>query len=263
MAKIFCFSGTGNSLYAAKKIAAGIGAEVLPMRDYGEIDDEVIGFVFPVYFWGLPLTVDKFLDNIHISNKSVYVFAVASYGGFAAGVVGGVKKKMSRQGVKLSYGKSVKMGENYGPAFNARDSDSIWSRADAELDKIISDIKNRKTNPIFPNTFINEMVHGSYPPIKTDCGSLFSADGCVGCGLCEQLCPNRNITIRNGVPVFGSSCELCLSCLNNCPENAIDYNNSTKGKERYKNRRISVSELIGFTGSERKNDGQIIQKTEP
>ncbi len=255
MAKIFCFSGTGNSLYAAKKIAEGIGAEVLPMRDHGEINDDLIGFVFPVYFWGLPLTVDRFLDNIRITNKSAYVFAVASYGGFAAGVVGAIGKKLSRQGVKLSYGKSVKMGENYIPAFNARDNDSIWSGADKRLDKIVADIKRRKTNSVFPYTFINKAVHGSYPPLKTDCGSLFSVEGCIGCGLCERLCPNENIRIKDGAPVFGSSCELCLSCLNNCPQNAIDYNNSTKGKERYKNRRVSVNELIEFTGSERKNDG--------
>lgn len=242
--KIFCFSGTGNSLYAAKKIAAGIGAEVLPMKDGGELADDVIGFVFPVYFWGLPLTVDRFLDNIRITNKSAYVFAVASYGGFAAGVVGAVGKKLSRQGVKLSYGKSVKMGENYIPAFTARDSDSIWSGADEKLDQIVSDIKNRKTNSVLPYTFINKAVHGSYPPLKRDCGSLFSTEGCVGCGLCEQLCPNRNITIKDSVPVFGSNCELCLGCLNYCPKNAIDFDNSTKGKARYKNRRISANELI-------------------
>lgn len=249
MAKIFCFTGTGNSLYAAKRIAAGIDADIFPMREFVDLTDDVIGFVFPVYFWGLPLTVERFLENIRITNKSAYIFAVADYGGFAAGVTGAVGKKLSRHGVKLSYGNSVKMGENYIPAFSARDSDKLRRAADTRLDGIISDIKGRKTNSVLPYTFINKAVHGGYPPLKQNCGSLFSVHGCIGCGLCARICPNQNITIKDGAPVFGESCELCLGCLNNCPENAIEYGSSTKGKARYKSRLVTAGELAEFIGA--------------
>ncbi len=70
MAEIFCFSGTGNSLYAAKKIAAGIDADIFPMRECGDLTGDVIGFVFPVYVLVFPLTVDIFLDNIRSTIKS-------------------------------------------------------------------------------------------------------------------------------------------------------------------------------------------------
>lgn len=106
------------------------------MRECGDLTGDVIGFVFPVYFWGLPLTVERFLDNIRITNKSAYVFAVADYGGYAAGVIGAVGKKLSRMGLKLSYGNSVKMGENYIPAFSARDSDKLRRGRKAGQDNI-------------------------------------------------------------------------------------------------------------------------------
>lgn len=83
VAVIYCFSGTGNSLYAANKISAEINAEVVNMKSVGECDADVIGIVFPVYFWGLPKTVERFLGDIRITNKNAYIFAVITYGGLA------------------------------------------------------------------------------------------------------------------------------------------------------------------------------------
>ena len=56
MATIYCFSSIGNSLYAAKKISERIGAGLVSMtKSFGRCNDDTIGFVFPVYFWGLPM----------------------------------------------------------------------------------------------------------------------------------------------------------------------------------------------------------------
>lgn len=235
MNTIFCFSGTGNSLYAANKIAAEINAEVDNMKSGGECNADVIGMVFPVYFWGLPKTVERFLGDVRITNKSAYIFAVVTYGGFAVGVDGAVNELLKKQGVKLSYSAKVKMVENYLPGFKVNDSKALWQKTDSTLDRIISDIKRRAVSRITPYTAVNRAVHKSYPPLKTDCGKLFSVDGCRQCTACVHVCPNNNITMENGSPKFGSNCELCMGCVHICPADAIDYNNQTQGKKRYKN----------------------------
>ncbi|MDR1278869.1 MAG: 4Fe-4S ferredoxin, partial [Treponema sp.] len=54
---IFCFSGTGNSLNAAKVISENIeNCEIVPMNNDFIITKEYdkIGFVFPCYWFGLP-----------------------------------------------------------------------------------------------------------------------------------------------------------------------------------------------------------------
>ncbi len=52
MATIFYFTSTGNSLNAARRIAEAINAQILPMREeYAVCDDDVIGLVFPNYYW--------------------------------------------------------------------------------------------------------------------------------------------------------------------------------------------------------------------
>lgn len=246
MAKIFCFSGTGNSLYAARKIAAEIGAEVCNMRGIAECGDDVIGFVFPTYFWGLPRSVDCFLDNLVITNKSAYIFSVTAYGGFSSGVSGAVDKKLKKQGLRLSYGAKVKMVENYLPGFKVNDSDELWKRSDSALDAIILDLKSRVHNKPQAYTILNKLAQSVYPPNVGNCAENFTTNGCKSCGLCEKVCPNGNITLENGAPKFGEKCEICLACLNVCPVDAIDYGKSTRGKKRYKSRRITAQELVEF-----------------
>ncbi len=53
---------------------------------------------------------------------------------------------------------------------------------------------------------------------------LFKVDArtCTSCGLCTELCPQKNITEDpNGHPVWGRQCLLCLTCQMKCPEEAI------------------------------------------
>lgn len=248
MAVIFCFSGTGNSLYAAKKIAASIGADVKNMRDprtVGAVNDEVIGFVFPTYFWGLPKSVRRFIGKLQIENKNAYIFAVTTYGGFSAGVCDAVNVLIKKNGVKLSYSAKVKMVENYLPGFESNDSDELWEKSDKALDKVISEISARKKVSAAPYTVLNGLAQKAYPSNKPGCADKFSVEGCKNCGICAKICPNGNIKLENGVPVFGDKCDLCLACLNNCPADAIEYGKS-RGKKRYKNRRVSVDELIEF-----------------
>ncbi len=246
MAKIFCFSGTGNSLYAARKIAAAINAEVCNMRTPEECDDDVIGLVFPTYFCGLPKSVDCFLDNIRITDKNAYIFSVTAYGGFSVGVNGAVNRKLDKHGLKLSYGAKVIMVGNFLPIFNVNDSDKLWKRSDSVLDAIAVNIKNRARNSSVAYTIFNMIAHKAYPPNKGSCAENFTVNGCKSCKLCERVCPNDNIMLENGAPKFGEKCDLCLACLNVCPADAIDYGKSTRGKKRYKNRRITAEELVEF-----------------
>jgi Fe-S-cluster-containing hydrogenase component 2 len=87
---------------------------------------------------------------------------------------------------------------------------------------------------IFPRlyTFITYPVykHGR----KT--GKFTVNDNCVGCGLCEKICPLKAIRIENEKPVWQSpQCELCLGCLHRCPKQAINFGGQTAKNGRYVN----------------------------
>ena len=44
---------------------------------------------------------------------------------------------------------------------------------------------------------------------------------CIGCGLCERLCPMGNIAVKNGIAVSSDKCTMCYRCISKCPEQVI------------------------------------------
>lgn len=80
---ILYFSGTGNSLYVAKKLAELTGDTAVPISAIHErcqrIQDRIIGFVFPVYFGDLPEPVQDFIRQVRFQ-KSTYFYGIATCG---------------------------------------------------------------------------------------------------------------------------------------------------------------------------------------
>ena len=72
---IFYFTGTGNSLYAAKKLADA-GEEIVSVVEavrsrsfhYTLKEDEKLGFVFPVYFYTVSDPVLELVRNLTVEN---------------------------------------------------------------------------------------------------------------------------------------------------------------------------------------------------
>ena len=246
MATIFCFTSTGNSLYTAKKLTEKTGGNVLPMRRGAvHCDDDVIGFVFPNYFWGIPRMVERFISGMQITNKAAYVFAVLTCGGPGFGELGIVKTLVSAKGFPLSYGIRLISVTNYLPEYTPTDSETIRRRVDGEIVRIAEAINNRKTNRIAAFSVINKMIHNAYP--NESCDLHFTvASTCTGCMTCQKVCPASNITVCENKPAFHHTCEHCLACLHNCPVQAIDWKQKTQGKARYRNAGIPLNELIAF-----------------
>lgn len=80
---IFYFSATGNSLNIARNIADKLGnCELIPIakairNEKISTNTSRIGFIFPVFAWGMPRIVEEFVNKLNINNNA-YIFAVAS-----------------------------------------------------------------------------------------------------------------------------------------------------------------------------------------
>ena len=77
---IYYFSGTGNSHYVAEVLSKSLQDTMQSIESaQGIKQDEMIGIVTPVYFFGLPDIVKDFLERLSVSSKS-YLYLVVTYG---------------------------------------------------------------------------------------------------------------------------------------------------------------------------------------
>lgn len=67
---------------------------------------------------------------------------------------------------------------------------------------------------------------------------------CIGCGLCEKVCPVKNITIHEQKPVFGDNCQQCMACIQWCPKRAIDYKDIAGKRKLYHHRDVAIKDII-------------------
>jgi ferredoxin len=231
-------------------LADNIGGQVKPMNNGAvQIPDDVIGFVVPVYFWGLPRLVERFLSEVKITNENAYVFGVITSGGPEFGVLGRLKKLLQQKDIRLKYGVRLISVSNYLPEFSPKDSFELRQRIDGGILRISDAINKRKTNRVKGYGVVNKIIHGFMPGEGSD-RHFTVASTCTGCRTCQKVCPANNIAMKAGKPDFRHKCEHCLACVHNCPARAIDWKRNTKGKDRYRNAGITLNDLISFSGQD-------------
>ena len=70
------------------------------------------------------------------------------------------------------------------------------------------------------------------PPIVVD--FMRHAVAATGCGTCMRTCPMYNISMKDGKPLWGNNCAMCLACYHRCPAHAVMYGHTTRHKGQYR-----------------------------
>ncbi len=260
---IYYFSGTGNSLAAAKELAAELGdATLYPipkvMRAVKESERnfspkaETIVIVFPVYMAGLPRMVAEFAARLQVEEgKSVY--GIATYGGMAGRVMFQLDSLLKKNGQGLKGGFLLKMPDNCIILFNTPSKskqESLLRVEKLKLKEVAGMIKEGAEHafesdyPVVNRLLSGPVYKGAIKHFKDNDHGFFVTEKCNGCGVCARVCPVGNIKIEEGKPKWQHDCEQCMACIQWCPMEAIQHSKGTEKKERYRHPDVKVEEFF-------------------
>lgn len=250
---IYWYSGTGNSLWTAKKFAEKIGeTELVPMAAEEVVRNaERIGFIFPVHMWGVPYAVVEFIKKI-TKTPDKYYFAAAVNAGEVSRTLIQLDEILKKEGVKLSAGFDVPMVSNYipwgGPGTKEEIS-SIMKSAESAINSAADYIKAGSSGRIDKGPLWQRIIYTAiyksaikYVPVMDK--SFWADEKCNGCGICGKICPAENITFTDNRPVWNHKCQQCFACIQWCPKQAIQFGKKTSKYERYHNPEIKLADLM-------------------
>ena len=208
---VFYFTGTGNSLYIAKQLDDEPISipQVIHQKDL-EFTSDKIGIVAPIYGHEVPEMVKDFLNKACFHTE--YFYMILTYGNRHGGAAELTKQLCD------SCGRDIK-----------------------EEKCMISEVteEDREAHRQF-------LSFASQGPADLWQHLIQIHDNCIGCGICEKVCPTTSIhvTDRKAEYVPGK-CQTCLACVHACPQKAIGLTISEKNSQaRYRNEHISLQEII-------------------
>lgn len=250
--KIFYFTGTGNSLYVAKRFEAELYSipKVLRSNEL-RYKDEKIGIIFPCYGLAAPNIVREFVEKVTL--ESPYIFAILTYGNMISNGVGWFVNYAKKHGISINYANSLLMVDNYLPIFDVEEQKKKQKNIEENLSVLLKDISESKEY-INKGSVLDAILTSGFQQVtkvlpEYNSPKKFSInDDCSNCGTCVRVCPRDNISIDkeqvNSKPIHGDTCEFCLSCINLCPKKAIKLKSEKNPDSRFKNEHVTLKEII-------------------
>lgn len=243
---ILCFSGTGNSRYAARLIAEITGDEVICLNDMLKdsvepsfSSDTPFVIVAPTHGWRIPRAVDALLRRAQFEGdrRAYFVMTCGSETGNAGKYCAELCLSL---GLKYMGLHSAVMPENYVALYAVPGTDesrAIISAAEPGIKAAAGIIKDGRllTEPTpsgvdkLKSSVVNSVFYAAIVKDK----KFRSTGACIGCGKCESICPVNNIVRRGVRPHWQGNCIHCMACICYCPTEAIEYGKASLGKPRY------------------------------
>ena len=254
--RLFVYTGTGNSLWVARRLALELKEATLEFMPHlaGDLGVEVdrVGVIFPVHIWGLPLRVIQFVNHLQVEPET-YLFALAVNAGQPAATLLQLQKLMSTRGLSLALGYSIVTPSNYipwgGPG-PIETQQRLFREAEDKVKAIAGPIlrgerKKVERGPLWQNILFSCLYKMSLGKVCKMDKHFWINDQCNSCGICSKVCPAENIEMKNEKPTWLRRCEQCMACIQWCPQEAIQYGKKTVKYPRYHHPKVVLEDMLG------------------
>ena len=242
---IIYFTGTGNSLVMARRLADRLEEDAVSMYDAVERDltsEKRVGLVYPTYMLDAPIAVRELVPKLRFP-KGAYIYIVITCGAQTNNAIWTVRRLLKAQGVDIAYCNKVRFPDTAGLAYHRNPNDQVWKfeKYATRMDEIVADIAACKhalhyagMDPLGCLMRVPALSEKAYRPFQPS----------AGCGLCEKICPQKNITVEGKCASVGERCTCCLRCVHYCPHQAMQIGGKPTQKSfQYHHPEIKVQDL--------------------
>lgn len=253
---LFYFTGTGNSLYAAKQLEEElVSIPQVINREQLVFEADKIGIVCPVYGHEVPPMVREFMEKAEFHTD--YFYMVLTYGNRHGGAAELAEQLCEKCGIRPDYINVLLMVDNWLPSFDMDEQVKLDKKVEEHLRQIREDIDSRR-HMISEVTDADRAAHQQFlsnmakMPADAWQHLIRIGEGCIGCGICVSVCPSGSLHLENGRAVHvPGRCQTCLACVHSCPQKAAGLSIPEKNPDaRYRNEHISLSEIVRANSQE-------------
>ena len=236
-------TGTGGSELVARLLAEKLktsNCNVEVNRIYRnringveEVDVDYYILIFPIHSFNAPKPIYEWVEHLAGNNCKTAVISVSGGGNVITNSACRCKtvKLLKKSGFNVIYEEMVRMPNNWMKAPKEKKFISIISKLPNKIEHIAQTVISEKRSKkiiYWIDYLITALGEAEKKGTQKFGNGIKVLDSCTGCGLCAKNCCSSNIKMeRHGEtdlrakPKFGNQCDMCLGCVYNCRQKAL------------------------------------------
>jgi len=237
------YTGTGCS-----ELVAGLLSEKLKNNNFDveinriyrknitenkKLDVDYYILIFPVHSFNAPQLIYEWVEHLEGNQCKTAVISVSGGGDIITNSACRCKtvKLLKKSSFNVIYEDMVRMPNNWMKAPNREKCKNILSELPSKIDEITQNVISEKSNKktiYWIDYLISALGEAEKKHTDKFGRGINVLDTCIGCGICAKNCCSSNILMESQFskelrfkPKFGYQCDMCLGCVYNCPQKAL------------------------------------------
>ena len=172
---LFYFTGTGNSLYAAKHLDAERSSIPQVMRGPQlEFTADAIGIVCPIFGHEAPPMVKEFLEKGTF--RTDYFYMILTYGNRQGGAAELARDMLEQRGIHPAYLNTLLMVDNFLPGFDMEKQVKLDKKVEEQIAAIRADIETEVSPIVGSEKQSEEMIHYLLQEFEGDTAKIWQSN---------------------------------------------------------------------------------------
>ena len=234
-------TGTGGSELIARLLADKLKNENCKVEvhricrdnitEVKNLETDYYILIFPVHSFNAPKPIYEWVEHLAGNHCKTAVIAVSGGGDIVTNSACRCKtvKLLKKSNFDVIYEEMVRMPNNWMKAPKEKKYTQILSKLPDKIVQISQTIiaeKKSKKIIYWIDYLISALGEAEKKVTRKFGNGIKILDTCIGCGLCAKNCCSSNIQMENQAdlpakPKFGNRCDMCLGCIYNCPQKAL------------------------------------------